>query len=188
MKFTTARNLTGLNGGRSVGKVRIYVPEGYELDDVTVDVGMGALYIEDICARGLQISVGAGEADIDDFQAQDVKFDCGAGRITARGETLQEADIDCGVGEIQYTAIGREEDYNYDIDCGIGEVTCGNGDYSGIGSKKCVDNGAAGEINIDCGVGSVEVRFEAGHENERHNEKIHNEKRHSDEDHNITRH
>ena len=57
------------------------------------------------------------------------------------------------------TVDGCKEDYNYDISCGIGEVVCGDSRYSGIGHDEHIDNHAAREMNLDCGIGQIIVQF-----------------------------
>lgn len=175
LKFTTDSKVWHVND-ESIGKVYVYIPEGYKFEEVSVDIGAGALYIEEISAEELKVNVGAGEAVIDDFEVQKVDLECGAGTITARGYAMKEADIECGIGEIMYTAVGNERNYNYDIDCGVGEVICGDDSYSNIGGERRIDNGAPAEMKIDCGVGSIEVVFEAMHEEMDLSETKHHEK------------
>lgn len=141
------------------GIIYIYVPEQYRFDEVSLNVSAGSLYVEDILAQELSVDVGAGEAVIDSFTAEETDLNCGAGEITAFGNVEREADIDCGIGEITFTTSGRESDYNYSISCGIGEVQCGNSTYSGIGHEREIDNNAGKEMNIDCGIGQVNVSF-----------------------------
>ena len=158
LKIETRKKIAGINNG-SVGKVQIFIPQDYMLEEVSFDVGAGKLYIEDVLTQYLQVSVGAGEANIDHFAAQEAELECGAGSITAVGLAAQEADIECGVGEITYTTAGEETDYNYEVSCGIGEVICGSNRFSGLGREKSINNSAAKDMNIDCGIGNIKINF-----------------------------
>ena len=60
----------------------------------------------------------------------------GAGSLTAVGEAGKKVDIECGVGELNYTAEGTKEDFNYFIECGIGELNLENESYSGVAVNK----------------------------------------------------
>ena len=42
----------------------------------------------------------------------------------------------------------------------MGEVKIAEGRYSGIGVEQQIDHGAAKNLDIECGMGSVEVKFE----------------------------
>lgn len=160
LKVKAKRKLTGIRNG--AGKICIYVPHDYPFEDVSLDVGAGTLYVENIRAGEFSVDIGAGEAVIDSFAADEADLDCGAGEITAAGNVMREVDIDCGMGKIAFTASGKQSDYDYKISCGIGEVICGDMEYSGIGSERKITNGASREMNVDCGVGEVAIHFSEG--------------------------
>lgn len=99
------------------GQMIIYIPENYDMNEISLDVG-------------------AGEALIGDVTAYELSIDCGAGRVTY-DTSLREADfnysIECGIGEVQignssYAGLGSERNINnqssrtLDINCGVGEV------------------------------------------------------------------
>ncbi|KMZ52485.1 DUF4097 family beta strand repeat-containing protein [Dorea sp. D27] len=159
LKIETKKHIWGINGGKHIGTVYLFVPKGYEFDDVSFEVGAGYLYVEDISANSLDIEVGAGAADVSSFHAGEASLDCGAGRITASGLADWEMDIDCGIGEIALAVNAKLEDYSYDIKCGIGQVDVGDEHFTGLGSKKTIEHATGKEINIDCGIGKVSVDF-----------------------------
>ena len=146
-------------GTLGTGKIIVYIPKGQLFQQAYLGIGAGNLHVEHIEADSLFIDVGAGEADIDWFEAGEAGLTCGVGQLTARGNTREYIQIDCGIGEITYEADGREQDYNYSLDCGIGEIDCGGRRVSGLSGKSHIDNHAAKEMDIDCGIGSVTVRF-----------------------------
>ena len=159
LKLTSKKKIYGVNNvGR--GTITVTFPREMSFKEVSLSLGAGTLYIENIYAKDLEVEVGAGEAIVEGFQADEAEFNCGAGSIEARGDIRSQADLKCGVGSITYTASGQEEEYNYDIECGIGEIICGDNSYSGLGREQSIDNGAAKEIKIEGGVGSVIIEFE----------------------------
>ena len=156
-------NLNGIVN-QNLGTVCIYLPEKLYLNDVKIDVGAGSLYIENICTNDFSVNIGAGEANIYSFTAKEADFNCGAGEIVARGDVDKEIDIDCGLGSVSYYASDSEENYNYTLSCGVGEITCGSNHYSGIGSEQKIEHHHAfKDMDIDCGLGNVEIIFEGGH-------------------------
>ena len=156
-------NLQGIVN-QNLGTVCIYLPEGLHLERVKIDVGAGSLFIEDIRTNNLSINIGAGEAQIYSFVANEADLNCGAGEIVAHGKVDKGIDIDCGLGNVNYYTQDKEDNYNYKLSCGVGEITCGSNHYSGIGSDQRIDHHhASKEMDIDCGLGNVEIIFEGGH-------------------------
>lgn len=76
------------------------------------------------------------------------------------GEVEKEVKIECGVGQVNYTAVGSQEDYDYEVSCGIGSVTVGSDSYSGMGGERKVNNNGSKKMEIECGIGMVDVSFD----------------------------
>ena len=56
---------------------------------------------------------------------------------------------------------GDANAYNYDLSCGMGELSVNGTKYSSIaGSHKVNNEGAVGTINLECGMGSLELEIE----------------------------
>lgn len=159
LKIETKKHIWGLNGGKHIGTIYLFVPKDCQFEEVNFEVGAGYLYVEDILANSLEIEVGAGAADVESFHAGEASLDCGAGKITASGLADWELDIDCGIGEIDLDVNAKMEEYNYYIKCGIGQVDVGDDYYSGLGAKKTIENNSGKDMNIDCGIGKVSVDF-----------------------------
>lgn len=148
------------NQYKSQGTLLIQIPEGMQFDEVSLLVGAGILYADDIQAKELDIEVGAGQVSLDSFTADKMSLECGAGEAIVRGDAVREANIECGVGSVTYTAVGYQQDYNYELSCGIGELIVGNDSFSGLGKERSIDNGGSKSMDIECGIGSVTVAFE----------------------------
>lgn len=155
----TRKKANGIVHADGIGKIYINVPENYVFEEVELDLLAGSLHVESINAQEFSVDVGAGEASIDHFTAETADFQCGTGSIMTAGSIEEDVEIECGIGQITFTVQGKQSDYNYEVACGIGEVTCGDTTYSGIGSKREVDNHVLKEMNIDCGIGNVIVNF-----------------------------
>lgn len=156
LKIKTKKKVVHVN---NAGKIYINIPKDFKLEEADLELLAGSLYVEDINAGKLSVDVGAGEAAIDKFNADEADFNCGTGSLITAGNVNKEADIECGIGQITFTASGRQSDYNYKFTCGIGKVNCGGDTYSGLGSEKKVNNHASKEMDIECGIGEVNVYF-----------------------------
>ena len=158
LKLETSEHIRHIvNAG--IGTIYLYVPREMRFDEVSMQVGVGELYVESVCARDLSVKVGAGSAVIDEFRADEAGFECGTGEIAASGDVERELDIETGVGNIECNMAGSERDYNYDIGCDIGQVTCGEREYSGLARNTEIDNHAGKSMDIECGIGNVTVNF-----------------------------
>lgn len=142
-------------------KIYIYIPEGYKLEEVEMNLSAGSIYIEDIHTEDLDIDVDAGEVQVESFLTNDLTMNCDMGLIEALGKTLGDADLESGVGEINFTAIGNETDYNYDLNCDIGSIVCGEREFTEIGSEYQIENQSDKTMSIECGIGKVNVQFQA---------------------------
>ena len=141
------------------GTITVTIPENMELNEVELNLKAGKLKADQIRTGKLEVNAGAGEVNILDFQAEQAEFQCGAGSVTASGDAGKKLEADCGVGELQLNLKGAREDYNYDLECGIGEIVCGDKSYSGFGKDYTIDNHAAKDMEIDCGIGQITVKF-----------------------------
>ena len=144
----------------NTGTLTIQIPADYSFREVSIDIGAGELWIENITASELSINVGAGRAVAERFTADKIEVDCGAGEAEITGAAGREIKIECGVGSTTYHALGSQKDYNYVLECGIGEITVGEDSFSGMARETRIDNNGSITMEIDCGIGEVNVTFE----------------------------
>ena len=70
--------------------------------------------------------------------------------------------VNCGMGTVTATLAGKRQDYGTDIDCGLGAVNVGSESHSGISSLRTGDSNAPKYMEIECGMGTVDILFENG--------------------------
>jgi hypothetical protein len=150
------------SAGNNTGYLVIQVPAGDILREASFEIGAGVLEIENVKADSLDISIGAGEAVVKQFETAELDVECGAGEGTLNGIVKEEASVRCGVGQVNLALNGKQKDYDYQLKYGIGELAVGNDSYEGFGGKRSIDNGTGKLIDIECGVGLVEVTFTEG--------------------------
>lgn len=122
-------------------KIDILVPEGYVFDKVELDMG-------------------AAECSIDQIKTAKLDIDAGVGSVVFTGTVSGDVDLDAGVGKITLNLSGRQEDYNYSLECGVGSIHVGNQTYSMLAHKIHVNNNAANNMDVECGVGLIQVNFD----------------------------
>ncbi len=149
-------------GNNSINQLIIQIPEKSNFSEATFEVGAGTLNLEEINTNELDIKVGAGKAVVKQFNAGELNIEVGAGQATLDGAVQQNANVDCGVGEVKVTLNGSQNDYDYKVKCGIGEVSVGDNSYTGLGSERNINNNSGRPIDINCGIGKIEINFTDG--------------------------
>lgn len=107
---------------------------------MSMEVEAGSIYLPSIETDELELSTGMGETYIDFMRANKI-------------------DIECGIGSICANVEGKETDYSYDINCGIGKIQIGDNSYSGLSTGREIKNSGNKKMNIECGVGTVDIFF-----------------------------
>ncbi len=136
------------------------VESSYEFvaDTIKLNVDAGELTAEYMEAtEDMSIEVGAGKVEFSDLKADSLKVDCGVGEVQLAGSVSEKVKADCGIGKISMKLDGKEEDYDYKVSCGIGAVTINGVNYSSLSTDKKINNHSDREIDLDCGIGEIEV-------------------------------
>ena len=132
------------------GTLLIKLPKDTAFESLELDLYGGILQVTKIQASDLDLSASAGLIQLSDFQADNMDIECGAGEIRISGRVTQD---------VSATLLGKETDYDYNLSCGIGDIKVANDSYSGIGREMELNNGQGKSIQVDCGVGSVNLQF-----------------------------
>lgn len=155
--------------------VVLTVPEGFVFEDASIETGAGKVDIDALCANTLSLDLGAGETVIGtlssltrakintgagkltvrDGQLHDLTLDHGVGKLELTGALTGSCDVDFGVGGADITLLGSREDYQIRLDKGLGDASL-DGQAMSDGSTY---GGGANRIEIDGGVGSIQIQF-----------------------------
>lgn len=158
------------------GEIVLTVPSGVSFDKVEIDAGAGDINISSLVANTVSFDFGAGKvsinhievtdwADIDtgagmlsigDGSIKNLDLDLGVGKTVLKASLVGRSDIDCGVGATELKLLGNREDYTLIVNSGIGSISI-DGDYAN--GNSTFGNGA-NVVNIDGGVGSIDITFE----------------------------
>lgn len=164
-------------------EIELAIPKGASFENITINTGAveGDFTLDEIVCEKMDINVGAGNfmadkltvtdkievtigagnVEIEDGEYQDVKLECGVGNLTFKGKVTGDITGHCGMGDMELELEGKETDYNYNVSCGLGHVEINGTTYSNIaGSKKVQNEGAIGTIDLDCGMGGIDVEIE----------------------------
>ena len=84
----------------------------------------------------------------------------GMGSVQLEGRVNGDLQADCDMGSIRMYLEQAKEDFQYDIQCDMGSVQIDKENYSSFLRAKLKDgNGGNQKMEIDCGMGSVDIFF-----------------------------
>lgn len=140
------------------GELIVHLPKK-EYREIHISHGAGILEAQGISCIDLEVDLGAGTGELKAFQTKELDISCGAGMIVADGDFETEGKIECGAGEVTLQLAGQETAYDYEVECGMGDLSIGNTSFSGVGTEKKIHNGNGRCLEIECGLGKVQVSF-----------------------------
>lgn len=134
-------------------------PAGWTLDEVSLEIGAGSLTARGLNCTELDLKVGAGSAGLTDCTVLGAcSLEAGMGSVTYTGELAAGAEVDCGMGSVRCT-VSEPPSWGAEVDCGVGSVHIGSQSWSGLGAETVFGAGAPVQYKVDCGLGTVEIRF-----------------------------
>ena len=137
------------------------VPSDVELDDLTLEIGAGALTADKLRCKNAVLQIGAGRIELKDFTCTEgSSIDVGLGALSVNGTLTGQTVINCDMGGVDMT-LTRPADYGYRIDCGMGSVRVGDTHVGGMGNDASHNTDAETVYTVDCGMGSVDIAFTA---------------------------
>ena len=176
LKITHRHKKLAINSSTKLGEILLTIPTAAHFDKVEIDAGAGDVEVSFLSADNLSFDLGAGRVRIErletkidthidagagSFEIEDGRITCldldlGVGKSVIRASLEGRTDIDCGVGKTDITILGNKADYTMFINTGVGSIYV-DGDI--IISDSVFGNGA-NRIDVDGGVGSVDINFE----------------------------
>lgn len=109
----------------------------------------------------VDLEFGAGKANLTGLVANSVDIEIGAGEVNLKGLDTKALDTAVGAGKLYIELVGVESDYNYEAECGMGDIKIGTTSVSGMGgSKKTSNPGASRFMDLECGMGEIQIEFQ----------------------------
>lgn len=134
------------------------LPAGAEYSLVSLTVGAGHIYAEDILRTGrFVLEVTGGEVSVMDVQASEsseIRVNKGAAYV--RGSLGGQVTADCTNGSIRLEPDAPADGYDYEVSVSMGRVGLAGRHYQGRASER-IDNGAGRTMTLTCGKGDIEV-------------------------------
>lgn len=143
--------------------VTFYYPENTSFREVDIEIGAGTAELMDaITADDFSFTVGAGSgSSYDRINAGEISLEVGVGVLDLDIVEAWEIDGECGMGSLDATFAGREDDYFIRTEGGLNSMTIGSNELGGVAGNHSFGNkGAAHTVELECGMGSINIDFE----------------------------
>ncbi len=153
----------------SLGAGMLMLEDSISVDEFEGEIGAGQMIVNGITCNNMRVKVGAGEFVGEDVIVnEDSDLKLGAGHIQMYGYVEENLNVKCSMGGAEIYLTNAETDFNYEVECVAGNVQIGEYEYNAFifgdsesdSNDREIDNGASGEISIDCSMGAVIVEFE----------------------------
>lgn len=144
---------------QGAGDIYVNLPLRAEKINISVDAGECEVAKKLTALEKCQADVGAGQINFEEIEAKELELKANVGQIDTEEIKADQINIDCGIGSIDILAAGKEQDYNYEVECSVGEVEIGDNSFSGLGSKRKIENAGDKQMQVKCNVGQVDVSF-----------------------------
>lgn len=151
-----------LNGLTNGYQVKILIPQEYAFEEVDLSIGAGAVTIDNLRAKSLEMQTGAGSIITEGtIQAQESSWEVAAGSISLENLQCHETDIDCAAGSFEAVFAGKKEEYYIEGDIGAGSFEVAGEAWEAIGKNISEgDKDSKKTISADCAAGSVTIDFQ----------------------------
>jgi len=122
-------------------KICVTVPDGTELEKITIDNGSGAVYLADMYTDVLWIDSGSGAVQVQGVTAGNTKLDMGSGALSVSDSEIGETVLDTGSGAARFQNVVAK---NLAADSGSGSIR-----YQGILTGNCIFDTGSGSVNLE---------------------------------------
>lgn len=123
----------------------IYLPEGFEMDKLDVNLDMGSLDLGSLKVKDLTAELDMGDCTADDLTADTADLDLDMGNFTLTNARVSDLTVDNDMGDIQIGLLTDAQKIDLDTDMGTIELT-----VSGSLSDYAVDaSNDMGTLRID---------------------------------------
>lgn len=148
--------------------VYIHVPKGFRFEKAELKCEAkkkrGTIKGPSIRASGLladrlELSAYVGAINVTGGDAGKLDVSCDVGSVNFDGSVSTKVEADCDVGSINLILAGAATDYNYQIKCELGSINVDGRSFAGFSNKQTIDNGGTKKMELECDVGSLNVKF-----------------------------
>lgn len=134
----------------------LYIETGTSLWGSGSDCSIEVIVPADFVLTSLNLEVGAGKCTVDNIHTKNGDFEVGVGSLVGNGLTIEKGKIDSGIGAVELSFANNIETYSITLDKGLGSAKLNGSKYN---EDKHKNSSAEYTLNIDCGIGDIDLDF-----------------------------
>jgi hypothetical protein len=138
--------------------ITIIIPDDFVAERADIAVGMGVLRAENLSARNIELYIGMGSATIRNLSADRLIVGIGMGDLEINNCDASNIIVDVGMGSADIRLTRPVADYRGQASGGLGSANIGTHRFSGVFSSSFGASNAPYYIEINVGLGSVDIR------------------------------
>ncbi len=128
-------------------------------DEFKIRAGAVNLAVNGGSADELSLEVGAGNIVFNNYKANYLKTELGASAMSYDGEVGSKTKISVGTGSVELNVAGSKDDFYIESDVALGTVKIDGKQSAGIGEFDFGSESAPKEMELECGLGVIEVNL-----------------------------
>ena len=135
--------------------MQITVPEGTELDSLTIKSDVGDIEIDDVEAKNFDVTASVGDINVENAGMGESSFSADTGNITLTDCTYGNLTVDSSVGDVELTSGQSLEGYTLNLTTDVGSVEYQGEKYEhkykvdGTNGKTITVKNSVGDVTID---------------------------------------
>lgn len=145
--------------GSNVGIVVLTIPKGFHADVAKVKLYAGDVLVTGLSANKSFLEVNMGNMEANAMYSKCLNINCGMGAVNAACSMNGNVFVKNGTGSVNLRIGNKSDEFNYEAVVGMGSVEIDGKRIQVTGGKINHQIGAANDMNIKCGMGSVNVNF-----------------------------
>lgn len=148
------------NHNLELGELIVSLPKDAYFETVEVEAGACEISLGSLSAGKISVESGVSSFKADRLEADQLDIENGVGSVSIKEAVIAEQlEIENAVGSVELGLSGSEEDYHALIKSALGTVQVGDYHFTGIGKETERNVQAAKRLEIESGLGSVNITF-----------------------------
>lgn len=138
---------------RGKSELVIKIPKGAKFEAIDLNLDLGNIDADSITADDFDVQADLGKVEIRELTATDAQIQANLGDVCIKKAIFKDMDIDADLGNIELETVTNVSDYSISIDTDLGDNTVEGTKVS----SEYHSEGNAGEIEIECDLGNVNI-------------------------------
>lgn len=146
--------------------VEITVPHDNGPEFFNAELNRGNMFINSLHVKSAVFNAHTGHTEIHSLKAENLNVSAGHGKVDIDASINGNSSFICGDGSVNAMLNNNPNDFNISVQTGKGTVHVGK-ELFGEGNRNGnINNNAASDINVRCGLGNITINFGRGDEDE----------------------